>query len=313
MIMPGQIAIRPKDYNKELLAELDYHRVRVLNSTPSTLWLLEDEFEPAWADCVWRSVQALPVESIADAHRKLKAISKDWTYYGDLFHRRGELIAEGLVSQEPPHPFHFPTAERGTRRPAFTLATPQLIYYSQDVQRPTADGRIPFQENNKIPPSRAYLKLWEALTLLGDWPRMKDHVVDLGSSPGSWSWALARQHAQVLSIDRSELSEKVMQAKNIEFRRGDAFAFAPTKMDWVFSDVICFPEKLYDYIQTWLASGLCEKFVCNVKFAGEVDPQVVDRFRKIPHSRVVHLLNGKKEVTWIRHPKIDQKIKASGP
>lgn len=301
---PTQIAIRSKDFDPELRAELEHAGITVLNQTPLALWLKEDRFEATWADCVWRDVRCMEIDSVADGQRKLRALSKTWNYFGDLMNRRGHLISEGLTPKPDGKPIHFPTAEKGGRLPAFTLADSNRILYSHSVQRRTVDGRIHFQENTKVPPSRAYLKLWEALTLLGDWPRMGDRALDLGSSPGSWSWALARQHAHVLSVDRSPLTDAVMASGKIEFRQGDAFALKPTPMDWVFSDVICFPEKLYEYAVSWIESGHCEKFVCNIKFSGEVDPRIVERFRKLPHSRVIHLLHGKKEATWIRHPKL---------
>ncbi len=308
-MIPRQIAILPKEFQKELQNELQnelkYHRAKVLHSTSSTLWIEEDDgFEPAWADCVWRDVKGIEFDSITDAQKKLRAISPRWRYYGDLLNRRGALIAEKLTFKKKQEAFQFPGTVPLASLPVFTLADQNLILYSNSVSRPTLDGRIPFQENRDTPPSRAYLKLWEALTILGEWPKPGESVVDLGSSPGSWTWALSELKANVLSLDRADLDEKVMRNRTIEFRRGDAFSFKPTPMDWVFSDVICFPEKLLEYVQTWLDSRHCERFVCNIKITGEADPALIEKFQKLPHSRVLHVLNGKHELTWIRHPKI---------
>ena len=304
METPRQIAIYSKSLHDSLLEELKLAHVSILNSTPSALWLGADSFEPSWADCVWRDVRAVKIESIGDAGRKLQSISKKWRYYGDLLNRRGALIAEKLFTEKEVLKVEFPSLVLGASTPVFTMADTNTVLYSFDISRPTVDGKIPFNEKKDIPQSRAYLKLWEALTIIGDWPKKGEKVIDLGSSPGSWTWALAELGSDVLSIDRASLDEKVMRAKNITFKKGDAFSVEPGEMDWVFSDVICFPDKLLEYVQQWLRSGHCRKFVCNIKLTDKAQLGIVEEFRKIPHSRVIHLLNGKHELTWICHPKL---------
>lgn len=301
---PGQLCIIAKEFKKELLEELSFLGLTKLYATDLTLGVQEDQVEPAWAQSVWRDVQTIEIDSIGDAQRKLKAISPLWRYHGDQFNRRGALIAEGLNLGKPARPYRFPSRGEKDPPPVFTMAESGLIYYSRKIRRPSYDGKVSFFEDKITAPSRAYLKLWEALTIIGDWPRKEDHVVDLGSSPGSWSWALAELGAHVLSIDRSPLSDQLRKYKNIEFTKGDAFSFEPRKMDWVFSDVICFPDKLYEYIRRWIDSGHCGKFVCSVKFTGSPDYRIIDQFRKLPHSRILHLSHNKNEVTWMSHPKL---------
>ncbi|MCM0606323.1 MAG: hypothetical protein KA715_09550 [Xanthomonadaceae bacterium] len=291
--MTKQLCIISPEFQGEFLDELKHLGVTYSYETKNVIGLEQDNTEPAWAQCVWRNVKQIEIRSITDAQKKLKTISKKWRYYGDEFNRRGALIAEGI---------HLAKPEESS--PAFTLIETNLILYSENISRPTVDGIILFVENKAIPPSRAYLKLWEALAILGESPAKGDSVLDLGASPGSWSWALAERGANVLSIDRSPLSNNLNDYKNIEFKTGDAFSFEPRKMDWLFSDVICYPDKLYQYVERWMKSGLCDKFVCTIKFAGGPDHKIIDLFRKLPHSRVVHLFNNKNEVTWISHPKI---------
>jgi 23S rRNA (cytidine2498-2'-O)-methyltransferase len=62
-----------------------------------------------------------------------------------------------------------------------------------------------FDENKDFPPNRAYLKLWELLTLGHITLNDRDIAVDLGASPGGWSWVLSRQVKKVYSVDRDHL------------------------------------------------------------------------------------------------------------
>jgi 23S rRNA (cytidine2498-2'-O)-methyltransferase len=253
---------------------------------------------------VWHDVHSLEITSITDAQSKLRAISPQWRYFGGSFHRRGELIAEGLNLFAEEDRYHFTRGVVKKPPPAFTMAGTNLIFYSHQLSRPSLDGTMLFKENKVTPPSRAYLKLWEALTIIGDWPNKAHRVVDLGASPGSWTWALAKLGATVLSIDRAPLDKSLGTFRNVTYQAGDAFGFEPVPIDWVFSDVICYPDKLLEYAKRWLESGHCKKFVCSIKFAGQPDHEIIRQFQQLSHSRVLHLTHNKNEVTWMCHPKI---------
>ena len=71
-------------------------------------------------------------------------------------------------------------------------------------------------------------------------------------------------------------------------------------MDWLFSDVICYPDRLYEWLARWLELGQCRRFVCTVKLQGETDPALLDRFRDVPGSRLLHLSANKHELTFVR-------------
>lgn len=303
MVHPRQLAFISKEFKSELRDELEFLGVKILQEADAFFELETDTHEPAWAQCVWRDIKVIEFTSITDAQAKLKAISPTWRYYGGKFHRRGELIAIGVDRVLETEKYHFTRGIAKKQPPVFTLADQNLIYYSHHVSRPALDGSMTFKED-KNPPSRAYLKLWEALTIINDWPLKNQNVVDLGSSPGSWTWALAKLGANVLSIDRAPLDAALGKFENIKYQSGDAFAFRPSKMDWVFSDVICYPDKLLEYVKGWVASGHSNKFVCSIKFAGKPDYKIISEFKKLPNSRVLHLTHNKNEVTWISHPKI---------
>ena len=111
--------------------------------------------------------------------------------------------------------------------------------------------------------------------------------------------------AEVLSIDRSLLAPSVAKLKGVSFQRRDAFTLVPEefkdrRIDWLFSDVICYPEKLYEWILKWVESGICKNFICTIKFKGEPDLSIADKFAAIPGSRVQHLFHNKNELTWFK-------------
>ena len=122
------------------------------------------------------------------------------------------------------------------------------------------------------PPARAYLKLTEALMHLGHSPGPQDVCVDLGSSPGSWTYVALALGARVIAVDRSPLRDDLMQHPRLEFCRGDAFTFAPpTPVDWLLCDVIAYPDRIMALLDTWLTRKDCRFFVVTLKFRGTSD------------------------------------------
>jgi len=64
--------------------------------------------------------------------------------------------------------------------------------------------------------------------------------------------------------------------------------------------VICYPDRLYAWLARWLELGECRRFVMTVKLQGETDFTLLDRFRTIPGSRLLHLSHNKHELTFVR-------------
>jgi len=305
------LIVRPKE-KRHLVRELASHGTvsteigesifRIRRKEPDT------ELGYCFADCIWSNVRELGFESITDAQRLLRAISRKWQYYGDRLYRRGALIAEPLEIKHSKNPLHFPNkpADFTLKTHAFTLASENTLYWSDTFSKPTVDGMLEFTES-KYPPSRAYLKLWEALYILGDYPKPGEQTIDLGSSPGSWTWVIASLGARVQSVDRATLNERVAKLPGVAFESADAFKIPVRKIDWLFSDLICYPEKLYEFVVPWLTQGACQKFICTLKFKGEPDFDIIRRFQSLPHSSVIHLNHNKNEATWICHPQLNSK------
>lgn len=125
---------------------------------------------------------------------------------------------------------------------------------------------------DKSAPSRAFAKLVEALDEWGTNLQTGDRVVDLGASPGSWTWLALEQGANVVAIDRSPLREDLMSEARCEFLSGDAFAYEPPQpVDWLLSDLIAFPERIIELLEKWLRQGWCRQFCVTIKFRGDED------------------------------------------
>ena len=139
---------------------------------------------------------------------------------------------------------------------------------------------------DKEAPSRACMKLYEAELRWGRPIGKGETCVDLGSSPGGWAWVAARRGASVIAIDRSPLREDLMEHRRVSFVKGDAFKFEPTEpVDWLFSDVIAFPPRIFELLETWLTNGWCRRFCVTIKFRGRDDDQWLTNFREMLAER----------------------------
>jgi len=256
----------------------------------------------AWALNVWLDPVTIPIASIGDAARLLRAIQRNWVVYAPRHHRRAMLIQERLPSVSA-KPLVFGEKSPAAPLGSWTLLDPNTVLAAPSCTSAFPNGEIRFVEDRAGPPSRAYLKLWEALTLAGTHPGPGDLCLDLGSSPGGWSWALARMGARVISIDKAPLDPAVARLPGIEHRLESAFALDPAAVgpvDWLFCDVICYPARLLALVERWLASGTCRRFVCTVKFQGATDHDIAARFAATPGSTLRHLFHNKHELTWIK-------------
>jgi 23S rRNA (cytidine2498-2'-O)-methyltransferase len=256
----------------------------------------------AWAANVWLEPHEIAIASISDAAAKLRAIQRNWAVYAPRLHRRATLIQEQLpgVSAKP---LVFGAPPPAAPLGSWTLLDAKTLLAAPHCTSPFPNGEIRFVEDHIGPPSRSYLKLWEALTLIGHRPGRGEICLDLGSSPGGWSWALARMGAQVTSVDKAPLAPEIAALPGIESRRESAFALDPCTIgpvDWLFCDVVCYPPRLFALVERWLAVATCRRFVCTIKFQGPTDHETARRFAAIPGSQLRHLFHNKHELTWIK-------------
>ncbi len=291
--------LAPEGFVADLLKELGDNVVAVYDR----LVLARDAGKPvAWAANVWLDPIVIPISSIGDAAKKLRDIQRNWALYPFALHRRAALITEKLpkVSAKPlVFGAEAPKAPLGS----WTLIDADTVLASPECSSPFPNGEAKFVEDHCGSPSRAYLKLWEAFTVLGVHPEKGDFCVDLGACPGGWTWVLQTLGARVLSVDKAPLDEKVSSLPNVEYRRESAFALDPKSVghvDWLFSDIICYPKRLLTLVQKWMAEGDVGHFVCTIKFQGETDFEAMRELAAIPNSRILHLHHNKHELTWVK-------------
>src|SRR5579884_2369690 len=254
----------------------------------------------AWAVNIWLDPQQIGIASIGDAAAKLRAIQRNWAVYAPHCHRRAVLIEQRLPKVSA-RPLVFGTPPPAAPLGSWTLLDAGTMLVAPRCTSPFPNGVVRFVEDKTGPPSRAYLKLWEALTLLGRRPQPGEFCIDLGSSPGGWSWALAHMGARVLSVDKAPLDPAVARLPGVTHRAESAFALDPRALgpvDWLFCDVICYPARLLRLVERWLDAGTCRNFVCTIKFQGATDHAAARRFAAIPGSELRHLHHNKHELTW---------------
>jgi 23S rRNA (cytidine2498-2'-O)-methyltransferase len=256
----------------------------------------------AWALDIWTAPQEIAAPSVKAAADALRAIQRNWAGYAAAHHRRSTLVTERLPPVKA-RPLTFPEPAPQGHLGAWTLLTPDRLLASPTKTSPFVNGEVAFIEDREGPPSRAYLKLWEALTRLGRHPQPGESCLDLGASPGGWTWVLARLGARVAAVDKAPLEPRIVAMPGVTVRQESAFGLEPRTeppVDWLFSDVICYPARLLALVQRWIAAGAARNLVCTIKFQGETDHEVAAAFAAIEGAVVFHGAHNKHELTFAR-------------
>ena len=179
------------------------------------------------------------------------------------------------------------------------LAGTRIQYWGQ--RRMRASGQAP---------SRSFLKIEEAWTVLGAAPGPGHTVADLGAAPGGWSLSAAERGAQVVAVDNGPLKGRALGHPRIRHLREDGFRFRPPAgpgFDWLLCDMIEEPHRIVEGILLpWLDQGWCRRFVVNLK-VGRHDPVELLRHlrgqgklslaRRCGDLRLRHLFHDREEIT----------------
>ena len=261
---------------------------------------------PYWARTVMVEPFMLKFDSIGEAAGELKKIQRNWAPYQFTCFRRAQLIQEKLPYinlKDRKFPVTIPQSAMGL----YTLLDEHRLIASAVTNSCLPAGTLRFVEDHENPPSRAYLKIQESRTLANHFfgielPKEGQSCFEAGACPGGWTWVLAGLGAKVHAVDRAELVPSLMENPLVKFQAHDAFTLKPEEIgpvDWVFSDVICYPERLLSWIHTWIDSKMTKNMICTIKMQGEINWPLIAEFAQIPNSRIVHLNYNKHELTII--------------
>jgi len=266
---------------------------------------LNNEF-PYWSRSTMKEPFLLHFDSIGEAAGELKKIQRNWAPYQFTCFRRAQLIQEKLPYinlKDRKFPVQIPQSPIGL----YTLLDEHTLIASASTTSFLPAGALPFVEDHENPPSRAYLKIQESLTMANllngtPLPDANSRCFEAGACPGGWTWVLVGLGSKVYAVDRAPLADSLMNNPLVTFQAHDAFTLTPEEIgpvDWVFSDVICYPERLLEWIKKWLAYNPELNMICTIKMQGEIDWPLIQQFANIPGSRIVHLNYNKHELTWI--------------
>ena len=115
-------------------------------------------------------------------------------------------------------------------------------------------------------PSRASMKLEEALDGLPFEPGRGDVCADLGAAPGGWTQRLVARGAKVIAVDPAKLMPELASSPRVRHVQESAFAFAPEEpVDWLFCDMAWRPLEVAQLLAKWGRRGWASHLVANIK------------------------------------------------
>lgn len=285
----------------EFISELTAELGEVTNVIEDLVFSPHKNPKVCFAQDIWLEPQIATIQSISEAVKILRQAGKFW-YLHPISHVRRSRLIEEQLRRYTQLTRNFPIEEEIPTIGAFSLLDQNILIFSAKRLRQWPQGACYFVEDKVNPPNRAYLKLWEALTLLKHYPKAGDCALDLGASPGGWTYVMQSLGAQVTAVDKAPLEPKIAKLPGVTCLQQSAFAIEPATLeqtyDWVLSDVACYPERAYDLIMKWIASGKAKQMIFTIKLQGETDLLILKQLQAIPNSYLTNLFYNKHEATF---------------
>lgn len=145
---------------------------------------------------------------------------------------------------------------------------------------------IPRLKMPRAAPSRSTLKLAEAFMEFvggqnaGQRLRAGQTAVDLGASPGGWTWQLAQRGLHVTAVDNGPMDKALMAGGMVEHLKTDGFHYRPKRpVDWLVCDMVEKPARIAELVADWAAGKHCQEAIFNLKLP------MKKRYDELKHCR----------------------------
>ncbi|MCK6546596.1 hypothetical protein L6R52_12170, partial [Myxococcota bacterium] len=125
-------------------------------------------------------------------------------------------------------------------------------------------GRVRMRRPDDAP-SRAGLKLEEAIAWIGLGPEKGDLCVDLGAAPGGWSQVAVGRGANVIAVDPARIKIDLPRSRFTHVQES-AFDFAPSEtLDWLLCDMAWRPLEVAKLVAKWGRRVWARQLIANFK------------------------------------------------
>lgn len=155
----------------------------------------------------------------------------------------------------------------------FTHSKEACLGYSYPENNSPFLRGIPRLKFSAEAPSRSTLKLEEAFHLFIPYEEWQERLaagmlaVDLGASPGGWTYQLVRRKMIISAVDNGPMDPALMATGQVKHFRQDGFKFKPMRkpVHWLVCDMVEKPSRVTALMATWLINGWCREAIFNLK------------------------------------------------
>lgn len=184
------------------------------------------------------------------------------------------------------------------------FAAPGEVYlgYSYPMNNSPFYMGIPRLKFPADAPSRSTLKLEEAFYVFVPYDEWDERLaagmraVDLGASPGGWTYQLVKRYMMVSAVDNGPMDVRLMETGQVKHFREDGFKFVPKRnpIQWLVCDMVEKPNKVTELMGKWLVNGWCREAIFNLKLPMKKRYESVDEnltfLKKIFDENGIHAL-----------------------